>query len=56
MSCNPNCPYFSGGNKAVQYKYDEFRTKKSKTKFICEFDGKQIKTWEKECPRDKKEK
>lgn len=55
MTCNPNCPYFRSGEKNIQYKKDEFGVKVSKMKFECEFDGKQIKSWDKECPRDKKE-
>jgi hypothetical protein len=56
MPCNPSCSYFHCVDKNIKYKRDKFGVKYFTSKLECEFDNSEIKSWEKECPKDKKEK
>ena len=54
MACNPNCPYLRIVGKNMQYTKNKFGVKLSTSKLECEYDEKEIKSWDKDCPKNKK--
>lgn len=55
MNCDPtNCPYFHICGRDIQYKVNDYGIKILTSKLECMFDGKEIKSWEHECPRNRK--
>ena len=55
MACKPSCPYFYSKERNIKYKKDKFGVKHFTSKLECEFDGSEIKSWDRACPKEKKE-
>jgi hypothetical protein len=55
MPCNPNCSYFHNNERNIKYKRDKFGVKYFTSKLECEFDNSIIKSWDRECPKEKNE-
>ena len=53
MACNPKCSYFRCLDRTIKYKKDEFGVKHFTSKLECEFDSSIIKSWDRECPKEK---
>ena len=53
MACNPKCSYFRCLDRTIKYKKDEFGVKHFMSKLECEFDSSVIKSWDRECPKEK---
>lgn len=51
MQCSPKCNYFPDMT-CYSYKYDEngLKRRNDGKKFICAFDGHEIKSWYDKCP------
>lgn len=52
MSCSPSCQYFPNPINSLNYTVDEFGVKHCSHKFFCEYNSKQITSWDIDCPRE----
>ncbi len=53
MKCSPNCTFFPN-MECKKWDYDDTGLKRrtDNKKFICGYDGHEIKSWYDECPKE----